>query len=71
MIGLLDRIDLAPGFLYTETLVGTNAIGTALETSAPSIVLGQEHFADALIATACTAAPSWIPPPGGSSASWI
>ncbi len=47
-----------------ETLVGTNAIGTALETSAPSIVLGQEHFADALIGTACTAAPVVDPSTG-------
>jgi transcriptional regulator of acetoin/glycerol metabolism/DNA-binding CsgD family transcriptional regulator len=64
VIGLLDRIDLAPGFLYTEARVGTNAIGTALETSAPSIVLGQEHFADALIGTACTAVPITDPASG-------
>jgi transcriptional regulator of acetoin/glycerol metabolism/DNA-binding CsgD family transcriptional regulator len=53
----LDRIMLAPGFCYQESRVGTNAIGTALEQRAPSMVLGTEHFADALSGMACAAAP--------------
>jgi DNA-binding CsgD family transcriptional regulator len=53
----LDRILLAPGFVYAEDRVGTNAIGTALEQRKPSIVLGSEHFADALTAMSCAAAP--------------
>jgi transcriptional regulator of acetoin/glycerol metabolism/DNA-binding CsgD family transcriptional regulator len=53
----LDRILLAPGFLYAEARVGTNAIGTALEQRRPSIVEGGEHFADALTAMTCAAAP--------------
>lgn len=53
----LDRISLAPGFLYAENAVGTNAIGTALEQKAPSFVHGHEHFADALRAMTCAAAP--------------
>jgi DNA-binding CsgD family transcriptional regulator len=53
----LDKIMLAPGFRYPEGQVGTNAIGTALEQGTPSIVLGSEHFADALTAMACAAAP--------------
>jgi DNA-binding CsgD family transcriptional regulator len=53
----LDKIMLAPGFRYPEGQVGTNAIGTALEQGAPSIVLGSEHFADALTQMACAAAP--------------
>ncbi|MEA3077441.1 MAG: hypothetical protein QOF60_2349 [Actinomycetota bacterium] len=55
--GRLDRISLAPGFVYAENVVGTNAIGTALEQRAPSFVDGREHFAEALTAMACAAAP--------------
>ena len=53
----LDRIELAPGFLYREDLIGTNAIGTAIAQQAPSVVSGTEHFADALSSVACAAIP--------------
>ena len=53
----LDHIELAPGFLYGESLVGTNAIGTAIAQRAPSVVTGTEHFADALTSMACAATP--------------
>jgi transcriptional regulator of acetoin/glycerol metabolism len=53
----LDRIELAPGFLYGEGLIGTNAIGTAIAQRAPSVVTGTEHFADALTSMACAATP--------------
>jgi len=33
----LDRIELAPGFLYGEDLIGTNAIGTAITQRGPSV----------------------------------
>jgi transcriptional regulator of acetoin/glycerol metabolism len=36
----LDRIELAPGFLYSEDLIGTNAIGTAITQQGPSVVTG-------------------------------
>jgi transcriptional regulator of acetoin/glycerol metabolism/DNA-binding CsgD family transcriptional regulator len=52
---MLDDIQLAPGFLYAECGVGTNAIGTAIERHGPSWVAGQEHFADALTRMACAA----------------
>jgi DNA-binding CsgD family transcriptional regulator len=60
----LDRIMLAPGFRYQEGQVGTNAIGTALEQQAPSMVMGGEHFADALTQMACAAAPITDPMTG-------
>jgi signal transduction histidine kinase len=53
----LDHIELAPGFLYGEDLIGTNAIGTAIAQRAPSVVTGTEHFADALTSMACAAIP--------------
>jgi transcriptional regulator of acetoin/glycerol metabolism len=52
---LLDRIRLAPGFMYGEAAIGTNAIGTALQNRAPTVVQAQEHFADALTQMACAA----------------
>jgi transcriptional regulator of acetoin/glycerol metabolism/DNA-binding CsgD family transcriptional regulator len=52
---LLDDIQLAPGFLYAENGVGTNAIGTAIEHRGPTWVAGQDHFADALTCMACAA----------------
>jgi DNA-binding CsgD family transcriptional regulator len=53
----LDHIELAPGFLYGEDLIGTNAIGTAIAQQAPSVMTGTEHFADALTSMACAATP--------------
>jgi transcriptional regulator of acetoin/glycerol metabolism len=60
----LDRIMLAPGFIYRENCIGTNAIGTALEERAPSMVVGTEHFADALTEMACAAVPIFDPGTG-------
>jgi transcriptional regulator of acetoin/glycerol metabolism len=53
--GLLDRVQLAPGYGYREEQVGTNAIGTAIAGRGPALVVGQEHFADALTRLACAA----------------
>lgn len=61
---LMDHIELAPGFVYGEDLVGTNAIGTALELRAPAVVLGYEHFANALTSMACAASPVADPASG-------
>jgi transcriptional regulator of acetoin/glycerol metabolism/DNA-binding CsgD family transcriptional regulator len=59
-----DRVHLAPGFVYTEPAVGTNGIGTAIAARQPSFVLGSEHFANALTALACAAAPIMDPRTG-------
>ena len=53
--GLLDSVQLAPGFGYREEQVGTNAIGTAIAGRGPVLVVGQEHFADAITRLACAA----------------
>jgi DNA-binding CsgD family transcriptional regulator len=57
VLGLLDKIALAPGSLYDEDHIGTNAIGTAVVLARPSVVAGPEHFADALSTMACAASP--------------
>jgi transcriptional regulator of acetoin/glycerol metabolism/DNA-binding CsgD family transcriptional regulator len=59
-----DHVHLAPGFVYTEPAVGTNAIGTAIAARQPSFVRGSEHFADALTSLACAAAPIMDPRTG-------
>ena len=53
----LDGIQLAPGFSYAEEYVGTNGIGTALESGRPACVFGHEHYAEGLEDLACAAAP--------------
>jgi len=60
----LDRVDLAPGFVYAEPAIGTNGIGTAIAERKPTFVRGSEHFADALTALACAAAPVTDPRTG-------
>ena len=44
----LDRVQLAPGFSYAEEFVGTNGIGTALESGQAVHVFGPEHYAEQL-----------------------
>ncbi|WP_190812467.1 sigma-54-dependent Fis family transcriptional regulator [Saccharopolyspora pogona] len=53
----LDDVQLAPGYSYAEEFVGTNGIGTALETRAPTLVMGSEHYAEQLGRLACAGVP--------------
>ncbi len=53
----LDRVQLAPGFSYAEEFVGTNGIGTALESGRAAHVFGHEHYAEHLEDLACAAVP--------------
>lgn len=58
--GFLERaqqIALAPGATWAEASKGTNAIGTALMTEAPTLVHGQEHYLRAMHFLTCSAAP--------------
>ena len=60
----LDKVWLAPGFSYAERNVGTNGIGTALESRAPAAVVGSEHWAEGLEDLACAAVPVHHPVTG-------
>src|SRR6202030_2468363 len=53
----LDRVQLAPGFSYAEEFVGTNGIGTSLESGRAAHVFGHEHYAEHLEDLACAAVP--------------
>ncbi len=57
----LDSVQLAPGFSYAEEFVGTNGIGTALESGRAAHVFGHEHYAEHLEDLACAAVPIYHP----------
>jgi transcriptional regulator of acetoin/glycerol metabolism len=54
---LLDKVSLAPGFNYAEASVGTNGIGTVLESGQPLYIVGPEHFHEHLQPFACAGSP--------------
>jgi transcriptional regulator of acetoin/glycerol metabolism len=60
----LDGVKLAPGFSYAEDRVGTNGIGTALESGGPVHVFGHEHYAEHLEGLACAGVPIHDPTSG-------
>jgi transcriptional regulator of acetoin/glycerol metabolism len=60
----LDGIKLAPGFSYAEERVGTNGIGTALESGGPAHVFGHEHYAESLERFGCAGVPVHDPVSG-------
>ncbi|HKF76911.1 MAG TPA: helix-turn-helix domain-containing protein [Candidatus Dormibacteraeota bacterium] len=53
----LDRVLLAPGYLYAEDAVGTNGIGTAAEDRGAALVVGSEHYAEWLRWLSCAGVP--------------
>jgi transcriptional regulator of acetoin/glycerol metabolism len=53
----LDAVTAVPGAKYTEDVIGTNGLGTAIETRRPFVVSGGEHFAEALRPFTCAAVP--------------
>ncbi|MGW7686922.1 sigma-54-dependent Fis family transcriptional regulator [Kribbella sp. NPDC054772] len=61
----LDSVDLAPGFQYAESAVGTNGIGTALEVCGPIQIDGAEHYNGKLRMFSCAGAPITHPVTGG------
>jgi transcriptional regulator of acetoin/glycerol metabolism len=52
-----DKLNFIPGANWTETSVGTNAIGTSLAVGQPQVVLGREHYCRTHQAWNCSAAP--------------
>jgi transcriptional regulator of acetoin/glycerol metabolism len=60
----LDRVALAPGFVYSESGVGTNGIGTALARRSVTLVDGAEHYSPGLAQFSCAGAPIVSPTTG-------
>jgi transcriptional regulator of acetoin/glycerol metabolism len=65
MLRALDAVKLAPGFSYSESAVGTNGIGTALEVGEAILVDGAEHYTDNLCVFSCAGATIKHPVTGG------
>jgi hypothetical protein len=59
-----DVLGFAEGALWTETAVGTNAIGTALAERSPVQVFSAEHFERHQVPWYCTASPIHDPVSG-------
>ncbi|GAB3851172.1 GAF domain-containing protein [Nocardioides maradonensis] len=59
-----DRLGFVEGMLWTERVVGTNAIGTALAERAPVQLFSAEHFEAQQHPWYCTAAPIHDPRDG-------
>ncbi|WP_113700807.1 sigma-54-dependent Fis family transcriptional regulator [Nonomuraea lactucae] len=57
LTGRLNRVRLAPGHVYSERYVGTNGIGTALASGHPTMIIGSEHYVEALRDFQCAAVP--------------
>lgn len=53
----MDSVCFAPGFDYSESAVGTNGVGTALESGMAVYVHGDQHFNQAIRRFACAGAP--------------
>lgn len=53
----LDDVDMVPGATFDEALVGTNGIGTALESEKLAVVIGSDHYVGSFHRWACAAAP--------------
>ncbi|WP_319495752.1 GAF domain-containing protein [uncultured Cohaesibacter sp.] len=52
-----NRLALMPGASWNERLMGTNAIGTAIQESSPLSICGTEHFLDPNGVLSCSAIP--------------
>ena len=53
----LDDRCLAPGYVWGLATAGTNALGLAIEHRSPTLLIGDEHFADRLLDLSMSAAP--------------
>ncbi len=61
---LLDSACFAPGFDYSEERVGTNGVGTAIESGMPVYIDGVQHFNEGIRAFTCAGAPVHDPVTG-------
>jgi transcriptional regulator of acetoin/glycerol metabolism len=60
----LDDVVAVPGARYGEDIVGTNGLGTAVESRKPVIVDGPEHYAERLRGLTCAGSPVFHPVTG-------
>ena len=53
----LNRVQLAPGHVFSERYAGTNGIGTTLASGAAAVISGSEHYVEDLRSLHCAAVP--------------
>jgi len=53
----LNKSDAVVGTQWSEDVIGTNGLGTALETARPITITGTEHYSESLHPFVCAAAP--------------
>ncbi|MBO0706491.1 MAG: GAF domain-containing protein, partial [Candidatus Dormibacteraeota bacterium] len=53
----LDRLSIAPGFVFSEDTAGTNGVGTAVEERHPAWVVGSEHYMERFQWLTCVGVP--------------
>ncbi len=58
------RVSLKPGHSWAESVMGTNAIGTALAEQRPVAVMGDQHYLERNKFLACVATPIHAPTGG-------
>lgn len=56
-----ERVALTPGVEWSESMRGTNAIGTAIAVGEPVVVHGSQHFLSANHVLTCSASPIYGP----------
>ena len=56
-----EQVNLAPGGFWTESLIGTNAIGTAIATRQPVQIHASEHYCLDIKQWTCAASPIFDP----------
>lgn len=57
MGNMVDEVQFAPGFSYAENTMGTNGVGTVIESGRAASIVGEQHYCERLHPFACTAAP--------------
>ncbi|MDI9902689.1 helix-turn-helix domain-containing protein [Rhodococcus sp. IEGM 1409] len=57
MANLVDQISLSPGFSYAESEVGTNGVGTVLESGRSIQIVGTAHFHERFHRYSCSGSP--------------
>jgi transcriptional regulator of acetoin/glycerol metabolism len=53
----LNKSDAVVGTRWSEDVIGTNGLGTALETARPITITGAEHYSESLHPFVCAGAP--------------
>ncbi len=53
----LNRVQLAPGHVFSERYAGTNGIGTSLASGQATVISGTEHYVEDLRPLHCAAVP--------------